>query len=105
MAITKQRIAKMIQEQLSCGTGESRELLNILIEELKLCLEEGDEVKISGFGKWIVRDKKKRVGRNPHTGENLIIPPRRVVLFHPSVKLRATLNPHITSVPYDDENE
>ena len=59
---------------------------------IKSKLENGEEVKISGFGKWVVREKRSRPGRNPHTGQRIEISARRVVTFHPSEKLREAVN-------------
>lgn len=92
MALTKHNIAHNINQRMGYPIRESREILEMLLEELKLSLEEGEEVKISGFGKWLVRNKASRTGRNPYTGEQLQITARRVVTFQPSEKLRNTLN-------------
>jgi len=62
------------------------------LEIIKSRLEAGENVLISGFGKFAIKDKRARRGRNPHTGEDLILEPRRVVTFHPSGVLRRKLN-------------
>jgi integration host factor subunit alpha len=67
---------------------DSRDMIETIIEVIKSRLEAGDEVKISGFGKWMVREKSTRVGRNPQSGETMEIAARRVVTFHPSDILR-----------------
>ena len=67
-------------------------ILEILLEEMKTKLEIGEEVKVSGFGKWVVREKNSRPGRNPHTGKKIEITARKVVTFHPSDKLRDLVN-------------
>ena len=64
----------------------------MLLEEMKSELENGSAVKVSGFGKWSVKAKRSRPGRNPHTGEKLEISSRKVVTFHPSDKLRSLVN-------------
>ena len=69
-----------------------KEILEIILEEIKLRLEDGKDVKISGFGKWTVKEKRARPGRNPHTGERIEISARRVVTFHPSDKMRDSVN-------------
>lgn len=71
---------------------EARSVIEMLLEEVKMKLETGEDVKISNFGKWSVRRKRARPGRNPHTGEKIEISSRRIVTFHPSDKLRERLN-------------
>ena len=90
--LTKERISDQIQRKLGFTPKESKELLEMLLEEMKAELENGNAVKVSGFGKWAVKDKRARPGRNPHTGEKLEISSRKVVTFHPSDKLRAVVN-------------
>ena len=92
MTLTKNVIVELIHMELGCSVKEAKDILEMLIEELKIKLEEGEQVKISGFGKWIVREKQKRPGRNPFTGKKIEISARRVVTFHPSEKLRNAVN-------------
>ena len=92
MTLTKNVIVELIHMELGCSVKEARDILEMLIEELKIKLEEGEQVKISGFGKWMVREKKRRPGRNPYTGHTIEISARRVVTFHPSEKLRKAVN-------------
>jgi integration host factor subunit alpha len=70
----------------------SLEIVETLIEIIKAALESGDDVLFSGFGKFHVREKKARQGRNPYTGEDLTLEPRRVVTFKWSKKLRKKIN-------------
>lgn len=90
--LTKERICDQVQKKLGFTPKEAKELLEMLLEEMKAELENGNSVKVSGFGKWAVKAKRARPGRNPHTGEKLEISSRRVVTFHPSDKLRAVVN-------------
>ena len=90
--LTKERICEQIQRKLGFSPKEAKELLEMLLEEMKSELEGGNAVKVSGFGKWAVKDKRARPGRNPHTGEKLEISSRKVVTFHPSDKLRSLVN-------------
>ena len=90
--LTKERICDLIQKKLGFTPKEAKELLEVLLEEMKTELEENHSVKISGFGKWAVKAKRARPGRNPHTGQKLEITSRKVVTFHPSDKLRAIVN-------------
>ncbi len=71
---------------------ESLELVELTFELIKESLERGENVKISGFGSFVVRQKKARRGRNPHTGEELEITPRKVLTFKPSLLLKEAIN-------------
>ena len=86
--LTKDILSEEIREKIGLSAQTSKQVLELLLEEIKSELERGKEVKISGFGKWTVREKRSRPGRNPHTGEKLNIAARRVVTFHPSDILR-----------------
>lgn len=90
--LTKEKIAEQIQKKIGFPMKESKELLEMIIEEIKAKLEHGENVKMSGFGKWSIKDKRSRPGRNPHTGDKMEITARRVVTFHPSDRLRALVN-------------
>ena len=90
--LTKDALIEMIRDKVGYPVKEAKEILEIILEDLKLKLEEGTEVKISGFGKWTVKEKRSRPGRNPHTGDKIEISARRVVTFHPSDKLRDEVN-------------
>lgn len=90
--LTKDALIEMIRDKVGYPVKEAKEILEIILEEVKLKLEEGKDVKISGFGKWTVKEKRSRPGRNPHTGERIQISARRVVTFHPSDKLRDSVN-------------
>jgi len=81
----KQRVGGMSKKEAGL-------LVNILLDTMRDTLVSGDNVKISGFGSFVVRQKKDRVGRNPHTKEELIIPARKVLTFKPSQVLRDLLN-------------
>ena len=90
--LTKERIAEEIQRKIGFASKDAKALVELIVEEIKCRLETGENVKLSGFGKWSLRDKKLRPGRNPHTGDKMIITARRVVSFHPSDRLRAIIN-------------
>ena len=90
--LTKEKICEQVQSKLGFSAKEAKELLEMLLEQIKADLEGGLDVKISGFGKWSVKDKKPRPGRNPHTGGKIEITARNVVTFHPSDKLRSAVN-------------
>lgn len=92
MTLTKDRLVEVIRQKTAFSSQEAKKLVELMLETMKAKLEEGEEVKISGFGKWTVKEKQSRPGRNPHTGERIEIAARRVVTFHPSEKLREAVN-------------
>lgn len=89
MALTKAKMAENLFEELGPNKREAKELVEVFFEEVRIALEEGHEVKLSGFGNFILRDKHQRPGRNPKTGEEIPISARRVVTFRPGQKLKA----------------
>jgi integration host factor subunit alpha len=90
--MTKDLVMEKMRSRFGLSVREARDVVEFILEDIKSAMEQGEEVKISGFGKWTIRSKKSRPGRNPHTGERIEITPRRVVTFHPSDKLRDALN-------------
>ena len=88
MALTKADIADALFEKLGLNKREAKEFVDLFFEEIRSSLETGDQVKISGFGNFDLRDKKQRPGRNPKSGEEIPISARRVVTFRPGQKLR-----------------
>ena len=88
MALTKKDIVDRMQAELGFLRNRSVEITESLLELIKATLESGDDVLVSGFGKFCVKEKKARKGRNPATGEDLMLKPRRVVTFKWSGKLR-----------------
>ena len=89
MALTKADMAESLFNKLGLNKKEARELVDLCFEELKASLAVGEQVKLSGFGNFELRDKKERPGRNPKTGEKVLITARRVVTFSPGNKLKA----------------
>jgi integration host factor subunit alpha len=92
MSLTKIDIIDSIYEQLTIPKKGCVNIVESLFEIIRDDLGKGNDLKISGFGKWTVKSKKKRKGRNPQTGENLTIDARRVVTFKSSTVLRDALN-------------
>ena len=92
MALTKVEMVNSIADQIGYPKNHSFEIVEILLELIKKTLESGDDVMISNFGKFCVRAKKERKGRNPATGRDMILEPRRVVTFRSSGKLRKMIN-------------
>jgi integration host factor subunit alpha len=90
--MTKADIVETIYEKIGFSRKESAEIVDLVFDLLKETLENGDKVKISGFGNFVVRGKRSRKGRNPQTGEEIQISARRVLTFKPSQVLRKALN-------------
>ena len=88
-AHTKADIAEQLHKELGFSKKESKEMVQAFFEVIAESLEKGEDVKLSGFGNFVLRDKGERPGRNPKTGEEIPITPRRVVTFKPGQKLRA----------------
>jgi integration host factor subunit alpha len=88
MTVTKVHIIEAIAEQIGFPKNHSSEIVETLLEIIKSALESGQDVLISGFGKFCVNEKKERLGRNPATGEDMLLPARRVVTFKCSGNLR-----------------
>lgn len=89
MALTKASMAEMLFDELGLNKREAKEFVEQFFEEVRVALEQGDDVKLSGFGNFILRSKNERPGRNPKTGEEIPISARRVVTFRPGQKLKA----------------
>ena len=92
MTLTKAQIVEMIAEQNGFAKNKSIEIVENLIEIIKRTLVSGEDVLVSGFGKFCVKNKGKRRGRNPATGSDLMLSARKVVTFKCSGKLREKVN-------------
>ena len=92
MALTKMDLIEQVSTELGFLRKQSAEIVQSVIEIVKSSLASGEDVLVSGFGKFCVKDKRERKGRNPATGEDAILPDRRVVTFKCSGKLRDKLN-------------
>jgi integration host factor subunit alpha len=92
MTITRDRLVKSVQESAELPKNLSNGVVESLFEIMKKTLENGEDVLISGFGKFCVKNKDERRGRNPKTGESLMLGPRRVVSFKSSPVLRDKVN-------------
>jgi len=92
MALTKADIIEVIYAELGLPKNRCAEIVEAMLELMKSALEKGEDVLISGFGKFCVRDKKERRGRNPATGDDLLLDKRRVVTFKCSHLLRDKVN-------------
>ncbi len=89
MALTKADMTERLFEELGLNKREAKEIVEMFFEQVRTALENGQQVKLSGFGNFDLRDKKQRPGRNPKTGEEIPITARRVVTFRPGQKLKA----------------
>jgi integration host factor subunit alpha len=88
MALTKADLAECLFSELGLNKREAKEFVELFFEKLRSTLAEGQQVKLSGFGNFMLREKNARPGRNPKTGEEIPISPRRVVTFRASHKLK-----------------
>ncbi len=90
--MTKADIVEAIYEKIGFSKKESAEIVELVFDTMKGTLETGETIKISGFGNFVVRSKRPRMGRNPQTGEEIEISARKVLTFRPSQVLKAALN-------------
>ncbi|CAG20552.1 putative integration host factor, alpha subunit [Photobacterium profundum SS9] len=89
MALTKADLAEDLFENVGLSKRDAKDTVEVFFEEIRKALENGEQVKLSGFGNFDLRDKNERPGRNPKTGEDIPISARRVVTFRPGQKLKA----------------
>ncbi|MCD9469603.1 integration host factor subunit alpha [Photobacterium phosphoreum] len=89
MALTKADLAENLFENVGLSKRDAKDTVEVFFEEVRKALENGEQVKLSGFGNFDLRDKNERPGRNPKTGEDISISARRVVTFRPGQKLKA----------------
>ena len=92
MTLTKANIVEAVAEQIGYTKNQSVNTIETLLELIKRSLESGEDVLVSGFGKFCVKEKRERRGRNPATGEDMMLEPRRVVTFNCSRNLRDRVN-------------
>jgi integration host factor subunit alpha len=90
--MTKADIVERIYEKVGFSKKESAELVETVFDLIKNTLEEGDKIKIAGFGNFVVKEKADRRGRNPQTGEEITISARKILTFKPSQVLKAAIN-------------
>jgi integration host factor subunit alpha len=90
---TRAHLVEAVYKRVGLSRAESARLMELVFQEITDCLERGEPVKLSAFGSFVVRSKRRRMGRNPRTGIEVPIPPRRVVVFKASDVLRKRLAP------------
>jgi integration host factor subunit alpha len=100
--VTRADLCEVVYQKVGLSRTESAELVERVLQEITDCIERGETVKLSSFGSFIVRSKGERVGRNPKTGVEVPISPRRVMVFKPSNILKARINGH--DVADEDED-
>jgi integration host factor subunit alpha len=103
--MTKADIVEKVYQKIGFSKKEASELVEMVFNTLKDQLHSGEKVKISGFGNFLVRGKSQRIGRNPQTGEQIMISARRVLTFRPSQVLKALLNGEDITGLKDDDDE
>ncbi len=97
MALTKADMAERLFDELGLNKREAKEMVELFFEKTKIALEDGSQVKLSGFGNFDLREKGERPGRNPKTGAEIPITARRVVTFRPGQKLKARVEAYAGS--------
>jgi integration host factor subunit alpha len=103
--VTKADLVEKVYDKIGFSKKEASDLVELVFDTLKGVLQNGEKVKISGFGNFVVRYKKERVGRNPQTGDQIKISARHVLTFRPSQVLKALLNGEDpTGITEDDED-
>ena len=102
MTVTKADLANTLFEQLGLNKREAKEFVELFFETIRESLENGESVKLSGFGSFSVRDKRSRPGRNPKTGEDVPVTPRRVVTYKASQKVKERIAKNNAPTPNRD---
>lgn len=104
-ALTKADLAEHLFNVLGLNKREAKEIVELFFEEIRLSLENGEVVKVSGFGNFNLRDKRERPGRNPKTGEEIPISARRVVTFRAGHKLKSRVESYVEPADSGDVQE
>ena len=92
--VTRADLCEAVYQKVGLSRTESASLVELVLKEITDCLERGETVKLSSFGSFVVRKKGQRIGRNPKTGKEVPISPRRVMVFKPSAILKQRINGH-----------
>ncbi len=102
--MTKAELIEAVYSKVGISKKESADLVELIFDTMKDTLSKGEKIKISGFGNFVVREKRSRMGRNPQTGESMEISARRVLTFRPSQVLKNDLNGEVGGVEDDDDD-
>ena len=103
--ITRSQLSEAVYQEIGLSRNESAELLESILNKISETLANEESVKISSFGSFSVRRKGQRIGRNPKTGEEVPILPRKVLVFRPSQVLKARISDATLDIPDLDEND
>ncbi len=103
--MTKADIVEALYEKVGFSKKEAADLVELVFDTLKGTLAKGQKIKISGFGNFVVREKRSRVGRNPQTGESIKISERKVLTFRPSQVLRTEVNASLEGKPIQADTQ
>lgn len=104
MAMTKADIVEALYTKVGFSKKEAADLVELVFDELKNTLAQAQKIKISGFGNFVVREKRSRVGRNPQTGQSIEISARKVLTFRPSQVLRSEVNSALEGKPIQPDS-
>ncbi len=96
MTMTRADLTEAVYQEVGLSRNESAQLVESVLEEISSTLAQGESVKVSSFGTFLVREKAERIGRNPKTGEEVMISPRRVLIFRASRVLKDRINRALT---------
>jgi len=102
--VTRADLSEAVYQKVGLSRTESAELVELVLDEISACVVRGEPVKLSSFGSFVVRSKGERVGRNPKTGEEVPIAPRRVMVFKPSNVLKQRINGALVPNGHDEED-
>jgi integration host factor subunit alpha len=97
--VTRADLCEAVYQRVGLSRSESASLVELVLQEITDCLERGETVKLSSFGSFVVRKKGQRIGRNPKTGKEVPISPRRVMVFKPSAILKQRINSNSSDKP------
>jgi len=103
--MTKAELIEAVYTKVGVSKKESADLVEMIFDTMKDTLSKGEKIKISGFGNFVVREKRSRMGRNPQTGESMEISARRVLTFRPSQVLKNDLNGLEGGVEGEDDDD
>ena len=103
--MTKAELIEAVYSKVGISKKESADLVELIFDTMKDTLSKGEKIKISGFGNFVVREKRSRMGRNPQTGESMEISARRVLTFRPSQVLKNDLNGESTEGVVEEDND
>ena len=95
--VTRADLCEAVYQQVGLSRTESAQLVEMVLKEIADCLARGETVKLSSFGSFVVRDKGERIGRNPKTGQEVPIQPRRVLVFRASHVLKDRINEELVT--------